>query len=300
MSDENSALTPRRRSTAARLGRALIVTLCVVFSTAALGFYFTPVWLPQLPRSGSTSLDLERFLRLLRYVAGVSMPGEPDLDRLAQRLAKAGVKQGDPIFIRIFKREFELELWMKRGDTFRHLATYPICMWSGDLGPKLQQGDGQAPEGFYSVDAAALNPNSKYYRSFNLGYPNAFDRSLGRTGSLIMVHGNCVSIGCFAMTNTQIDEIWRLTTAALGGGQQRFQVQVFPFRMTNENMASAASSSDIAFWRNLKTGHDLFDASKSPPKVSVCRGAYAFEAGVKGSRGDAQIADGCPASGAGR
>jgi hypothetical protein len=142
------------------------------------------------------------------------LPGQPDLARFPERLAASGLKLGDPVLIRIYKRDFELEVWMQSDGVFHRFATYPICGWSGYLGPKLREGDGQAPEGFYTVDASALNPNSNYYRSFNVGYPNAFDRAKGRTGSLIMVHGDCRSIGCFAMTNAQIAEIWKLVTAA--------------------------------------------------------------------------------------
>ena len=88
-----------------------------------------------------------------------------------------GVALGAPVFIRIFKREFELELWMRRDGRFHRFAIYPICRWSGRLGPKLVEGDSQAPEGFYTVDAKALNPASRWHRSFNLGFPNAFDRA---------------------------------------------------------------------------------------------------------------------------
>ena len=297
MSEQAPASRSRRRSPAARFARLAVAGAAIVFSTAALAFCFTPVWLPTLSRHGWAPLDFERFVRILRYSAGWTMPGQPDLTRLPARLAGAQVRSGAPVFIRIFKREFELELWMKGGQEFRRLATYPVCMWSGDLGPKLKEGDGQAPEGVYTVDAAALNPNSKYYRAFNLGFPNALDRAQGRTGSLIMVHGNCVSIGCFAMTNAQIDEIWRLVTAALGGGQQRFQVQVFPFRPTEDNLAREAGSPNAAFWRTLKTGYDLFEATRVPPEVSFCAGNYVFGPGAKGSKGDAAIKEACAASG---
>ena len=151
-------------------------------------------------------------------------------------------------------------------------------MWSGGLGPKERQGDRQAPEGFYTVDASQLNPNSKYHRSFNLGFPNAFDRAHGRTGALLMVHGDCRSIGCYAMTDPVIDEIWALTTAALQAGQKRFQVQVFPFRMTDANMTWHARAPEAPFWRQLKEGYDQFEQAHVPPIVSVCQGRYAFRA----------------------
>ena len=200
--------------------------------------------------------------------------------------------------MRIFKREFELELWMQRDGVFHRFVTYPICRWSGTLGPKLIQGDGQAPEGFYSVDKTALNPNSRWYRSFNLGFPNSFDRSYKRTGSFLMVHGGCASVGCFAMTNAQMDEIWRLVNAALDGGQTQFQVQVYPFRMTEEKLASYAGHPNQPFWRDLKRGHDLFDETLQPLRVSVCGGRYVFEAGGPDQGGIATSADSCPAASA--
>jgi murein L,D-transpeptidase YafK len=229
---------------------------------------------------------------------GQPLPGTPDLKNLSERLAEKGMRLGAPVFLRIFKREFELEAWIKRNDRFELFATYPVCMWSGALGPKLRQGDRQAPEGFYTVDKSALNPASKYHRSFNLGFPNAFDRAHGRTGSLLMVHGDCRSIGCYAMTNAVIDEIWNLVTAALDAGQSRFQVQVFPFRMTEDNLAWHANAPEAAFWRQLKAGYDAFEARHEPPEVSVCRGQYVF--GAAGDKdGSAPISERCPADAAG-
>ncbi len=229
---------------------------------------------------------------------GQTLPGTPDLKNLPARLAARKMTLGAPVLLRIFKREFELEVWLKRGDRFERFATYPVCMWSGALGPKLRQGDRQAPEGFYTVDKTALNPASHYHRSFNLGYPNAYDRAHGRTGSLLMVHGDCRSIGCYAMTDPVIDEIWTLVTAALNSGQKRFQVQVFPFRMTQANMARHAHAPEAAFWRQLKGGHDAFEAGHVPPEVSVCRGDYVFSAPSGDKDGSAPIAAACPATGA--
>jgi murein L,D-transpeptidase YafK len=185
---------------------------------------------------------------------------------------------------------------MQRDGRFERFATYPICMYSGWLGPKLKQGDKQAPEGFYTVDSTQLNPNSKYHRSFNLGFPNAFDQSHGRTGSLLMVHGDCRSIGCYAMTDAVIDEIWTLITSALNGGQQRFQVQVFPFRMTDTNVARHANFRDAGFWGQLKAGYDLFEREHLPPTVNVCGGKYVFSAGNPNADGSAPILSKCPAT----
>ena len=167
------------------------------------------------------------------YRSGRPLPGTPDLAKFDDRLKAKGVALGAPVFLRVFKLESELEIWMEKDGRYRLFATYPICLWSGRLGPKLAEGDRQAPEGFYAVTKDELNPNSRWHRSFSLGFPNAFDRALGRTGSFIMVHGGCQSIGCFAMTNDVVDEIWRLVTAALDAGQPAFDVQVFPFRMTD-------------------------------------------------------------------
>ncbi|AGK59483.1 ErfK/YbiS/YcfS/YnhG family protein [Hyphomicrobium denitrificans 1NES1] len=275
---------PRRRWL-----RAFFLTLIAVGIAGVAAFELSQVWMPRV--FGDDGLiRYERIQRRLRADFGLPMPGQPDLAHLSERLADSGLKQGAPVLVRIFKRDFELELWMQRDGKFHRFATYPICRWSGWLGPKLIEGDRQAPEGFYTVDASALNPNSRWFRSFNLGYPNAFDRSQGRTGSLIMVHGGCGSIGCFAMTNRQMAEIWQLVTAALENGQKRFQVQVYPFRMSDAEIAEHAQDPDAAFWRKLKAGNDLFEGSSVPPKVSVCNGRYRFEAGATGT-GDSDPVD---------
>jgi murein L,D-transpeptidase YafK len=221
-------------------------------------------------------IGFERARRLAYASFGLSLPGTPNLADLDGRLAAAGLALGAPVFIRILKREFELELWLAKDGRFEHFATYPICRWSGRLGPKLRQGDRQAPEGVYTVSKHQLNPASRWHRSFNLGFPNAYDRSHGRTGSFLMVHGGCSSIGCFAMTNAVIDEIWQIVTAALANGQARFQVQVLPFRMTEPGLAARANHPSAPFWGQLKTASDLFDRDRLPPEVAVCRGNYVF------------------------
>lgn len=266
--------------------------LDVVLAGAAAWFLGELVFLGAVDRD-ARAIAYERSERLLRASTGAELPGQPDLANLPKRLTDNGLAQGAPILMRIFKREFELELWMQRDGVFHRFATYPICRWSGRLGPKLQTGDGQAPEGFYSVPRTALNPNSKYYRSFNLGFPNLYDRSQGRTGSFLMVHGACASVGCYAMTNAQMDEIWRLINAAFDAGQGAFQVQIFPFRMTEEKLKSYAGDGNEGFWRDLKRGHDLFAATLQPPEVSVCQGRYQFAVG-KADKGEAgEITDRC-------
>jgi len=180
---------------------------------------------------------------------------------------------------RIFKEEAELEIW-KVDDTGRYalLKTYPICRWSGDLGPKVKEGDRQAPEGFYNITPGLMNPNSAYYLSFNLGYPNAFDRAHDRTGAQLMVHGDCSSRGCYAMTDDQISEIYALARESFFGGQKSFQVQAYPFRMTPLNMARHRNSPHVAFWKMLKEGYDHFEVSRLEPKVDVCEKRYVFDA----------------------
>jgi murein L,D-transpeptidase YafK len=237
--------------------------------------------------------ELERARRLAYAALGQPLPGTPDLGNLSGRLAAQGLVSGAPVFVRIFKREFELELWMQRGNRFERFAVYPICRWSGDLGPKLQEGDRQAPEGFYTVTAKALNAASRWHRAFDLGYPNALDRAHGRTGSLLMVHGGCASVGCFAMTDPVIEELWRLITAALNGGQTRFHVHVFPFRMTPENLASPQNERWGAFWRDLQRGYAAFEATHVPPLIGVCAGRYIVAQSADSRAGGHEIANSC-------
>ncbi|WP_372424061.1 hypothetical protein [Salinarimonas chemoclinalis] len=192
-------------------------------------------------------------------------------------MASKGMDQDDPILVRVFKMESELEVWKKgRDGRYALLDTYPICRWSGQLGPKIREGDRQAPEGFYAVSPALMNPNSSFYLSFNTGFPNAYDRTHGRTGSHLMVHGSCTSRGCFAMTDEAIAEVYALAREAFEGGQRAFQFQSYPFRMTPENLAQSRYDPNIAFWRNLKEGWDHFEVTRLEPSVEVCGGRYSF------------------------
>lgn len=276
-----------------RWSAALLAFAALAAVAAGIGYFFWPQIYALIEEEMIYAAKARHWAA---YAKGEPLPNTPDLKNLPARLAEQNLQLGAPVLVRIFKREFELEMWMKRGDKFEKFATYPICMWSGKLGPKLKQGDRQAPEGFYTVENSSLNPNSQYHRSFNLGFPNTFDRAHGRTGSLLMVHGDCRSIGCYAMTNPVIDEIWTLLTAALGAGQKRAQVQVFPFRMTETNMSLHAANPDIGFWRQLQTGHDAFERDHVPPIVSVCAGRYAFRPANGDSDGSAPIDSSCPAT----
>ena len=188
-----------------------------------------------------------------------------------------GLSAASPILMRAYKKEGEIEVWKKGDDgRFVRLKTFPICRWSGQLGPKTAQGDRQVPEGFYAVTPAQLNPNSSYHLSFDIGYPNAYDRLYGGSGAFLMVHGACSSSGCFAMTNSGVSEIYAIVREAFAAGQAAFQFQSFPFRMTAENLAKHRSDQHIAFWRQLKEGSDRFEATGEEPVVGVAFGRYAF------------------------
>ncbi len=204
---------------------------------------------------------------------------QPVSPKLVAQMEAKDMDLQSPILIRLFKQEAELEIWKQdRSGRFALLKTYPICRWSGDLGPKIREGDRQAPEGFYSITPAHMNPQSAYYLSFNTGYPNAFDRSLGRTGSELMVHGDCSSRGCYAMTDEQIAEIYALGRESFFGGQKSFQFQAYPFRMTPLNLARHRNSPHLAFWKMIKEGNDHFEVTRQEPRVDFCEKKYVFNA----------------------
>lgn len=196
---------------------------------------------------------------------------EPDVK---QALAKQGLQLGAPVFIRIFKEPAVLELWIEKTNRFHLFRTYNICAYSGSLGPKLKEGDKQAPEGFYFVRADQMNPNSSYHLSFNLGYPNAFDRHHRRTGSALMVHGECASIGCYAMGNESIEEIWTVCSRALENGQSFFRVHCFPFPLAPANLERHATNRWQKFWQEMKPIYDHFEETRVPPNVVVRDGKY--------------------------
>ncbi|MBN8533701.1 MAG: murein L,D-transpeptidase [Rhizobiales bacterium] len=199
-------------------------------------------------------------------------------------MSEMGLSKTSPILIRAFKKESELEVWKAdNSGEYKLLHTYPICRWSGQLGPKKVEGDRQVPEGFYSITPAMMNPNSSFYLSFNIGYPNNFDRQLGRNGSHIMVHGACSSRGCFSMTDRQIADIYALARESFSGGQQAIQMQSLPFRFTPSNLAKYRADENLPFWKNLKEGADHFEVTKREVKVAACSGRYRFGAGAADS-----------------
>jgi murein L,D-transpeptidase YafK len=203
----------------------------------------------------------------------------PLSEKMVAEISAKNMEKDSPILARIFKEESEMEIWKQNRDgQFALLKTYPICRWSGDLGPKKKQGDRQAPEGFYTITPGHMNPNSTYYLAFNTGFPNAYDRAMGYTGSDLMVHGDCSSRGCYAMTDEQIQEIYALARESFFGGQKSFQLQAYPFRMTALNMAKHRNNPNFAFWKMLKEGYDHFNATHQEPKVAICDRRYVFDA----------------------
>ncbi|MCP4385583.1 MAG: murein L,D-transpeptidase, partial [Hyphomicrobiales bacterium] len=210
---------------------------------------------------------------------------QPVSYKLNGEMQQNGMKETSPIFVRIFKEESELEIWKQRPDgRYALLKTYDVCKWSGVLGPKLKEGDRQAPEGFYVVKPHQMNPKSQYYLSFNIGFPNNFDRAHGRTGSHLMVHGACSSSGCYSMTDQDAGQIFALARDAFKGGQTAFQIQAFPFRMTPENFARHRGDPNMEFWKMLKVGHDHFEVTRKVPKVDVCDKRYVFDADAGNAR----------------
>ena len=204
---------------------------------------------------------------------------QPLSEQMLAELTAKRMKKESPILLRVFKEESELEVWKKDASgRFALLRTYPICRWSGELGPKIKTGDRQAPEGFYTIPPGLMNPNSSQYLSINTGFPNAYDRANGRTGSFLMIHGGCSSAGCYAMTDEQMAEIYALAREAFFGGQKSLQMQAYPFRMTALNMARHRNSPHMPFWRMIKQGHDQFEVTRLEPKVDVCDKRYAFGA----------------------
>ncbi|MCX8999212.1 murein L,D-transpeptidase [Rhizobiaceae bacterium BDR2-2] len=228
------------------------------------------------------------------YVKNVRNKTEHPLpDRIVSEMKAKGMDRNAPIAIRIFKEEGVLEIWKARADNrFEKIRDYRICAWSGRLGPKVKEGDRQAPEGFYPLSRANMNPYSQYFLAINTGFPNRYDAANSRTGTNLMIHGACSSSGCYSMTDAQILEIWAFARDAFKGGQQNIQLQAFPFRMTAENMARHRHSEHFEFWKMLKAGYDHFEITKRPPEVAVCDRKYVFN---KQAGGALNPTGACPA-----
>jgi murein L,D-transpeptidase YafK len=199
----------------------------------------------------------------------------PQSERMVQRSEAAGADRSAPVLIRIFKASNELELWKKSKEgEYRLVATYRVCRYSGELGPKLRQGDRQAPEGFYSIGPAQLNPYSVEFVSLNTGYPNAFDRAHGRSGGDVMIHGGCRSAGCFAVEHGPAQEIFTAVRDALAHGQKEVQLHVFPYRMTATNDLVYKDSRNSDFWNQLRPGYQRFETTHQDLNVRVTKGRY--------------------------
>jgi murein L,D-transpeptidase YafK len=235
-----------------------IILLWVVFGLAACGGF--------LPKSSSNRHN------------------QPLQSSVVSGLKMMGSSPGEAMMIRIFKQEQTLEVWKRTSaGKFKLFKSYEICAFSGDLGPKMKEGDRQSPEGFYTITPGLMNPKSGYYLAFNTGFPNKFDRSNGRTGSQLMVHGDCSSRGCYAMTDNGIAEIYALARESFKGGNSSFQLQIFPFKMTSANLAKQSTSPHLAFWKDIKEGYDLFEIDKQPPAWDVCERQYVFNASGNGA-----------------
>lgn len=250
-----------------------------------------------MARANKMSLLIPTALAVMLSGCGQELP--PHLRPLPAEakalLSEKGMTEKAPIFVRIFKEESELEIWKAKDDgRYSHFKTYPICNWSGKLGPKIKQGDKQAPEGFYRVSQRLMNPNSQFHLSFNLGYPNKFDRAHGRTGNYLMVHGDCRSAGCYAMTDALIEEIYALARESFKGGQEKFTVQALPFRMTPDNMQRHAGNRSYPFWKTLKVGYDHFEYTRQEPKVEICEKRYLVNVAFLDQRGKPDAKAACP------
>lgn len=251
--------------------RIVLIALFLSFSVPALAKEGEPA--PKDPGG------FYRFMHSLAPETAISIWGNnrPPLEKL---LKKRGFEMGQPVYLRIFKDEGVIELWMQRDTRFDLFEVYPICKNSGVLGPKLKEGDGQAPEGFYEVSKKQLNPNSKYHLAINMGYPNAFDKSNGRTGGNLMIHGSCVSIGCYALTDNNVEEVYSLVEGALSNGQESVPIHAFPFRMTQDALIKHKDSKWIDFWMiELLPAYNVFDITGIPPKMMVRDKMYEFMTG---------------------
>ena len=212
--------------------------------------------------------------------------------KILDKMKAKGMNRNAPIYIRLFKDEHVVEVWkQKTSGRYDMISNYNICAWSGTLGPKVKQGDRQAPEGFYPIKPHNMNPASKYFLALNTGFPNAYDRSHGRSGSDLMIHGACSSSGCYSVTDDNVAEIYAFARDAFAGGQQEIMLELLPFRMTPEKMAVYREHKAFGFWNMVKEGYDYFELTKMPPQVGFCEKKYVFNRGLSGGNGT----EACPA-----
>jgi murein L,D-transpeptidase YafK len=215
--------------------------------------------------------------------------------KIVQKMKAKGMAKNAPVYFRLFKDEHLVEVWKQKGNgKFDLVTSYNICAWSGTLGPKYKEGDRQAPEGYYPIRPAQMNPASRYFLSINTGYPNAYDRAFGRTGADLMIHGACSSSGCYSVTDESVQQIFAFARDAFAGGQQEIMLEALPFRMTPEKMALFSTHKDFKFWQMLREGYDSFELTKIPPKVDFCEKKYVFNRVADG--GSFSVNAACPPS----
>lgn len=196
-------------------------------------------------------------------------------DDVKKLLAAAGLPSPvDTVYLRAFKEEKVVELWAgKKGAPLVLVKTYPVCAASGEPGPKRMEGDLQVPEGLYEI--SEFNPGSNFHLSMKVSYPNASDRvrsDAKRPGGLIYMHGNCASIGCIAIEDGPIEEVYLIAQDAK---TRPIRIDIFPARLTPEWMAAHADSPHASFWKELEPGFRVFEATKRPAAFTVGpQGAY--------------------------
>jgi murein L,D-transpeptidase YafK len=200
-------------------------------------------------------------------------------DSIGEKLEKAvldfGAKPGSEIFLRAFKREKRLELWMKKDSVFQLFRSYPICYVPGKLGPKRREGDLQVPEGAYFIDR--FNPKSNFHLSLRVNYPNEADLHFSdkeKPGGEIYIHGACVSVGCIPIKNPNIEEVYLLALDAMTGEQEQIPVHIFPCRLDDVNLQNLIdddffNAANRRFWENLQPVYEFFEQKRVVPKVEV-------------------------------
>lgn len=202
----------------------------------------------------------------------------PQSNSIIKSSEYVGSTSTSPILLRIFKETKELEFWRKDyNNKYVHIKTYDICSFSGELGPKLKQGDRQSPEGFYIIKASQMNYNSSQFLSFNTGFPNDYDKFNKRTGSYLMVHGGCSSSGCYAIQDAPMQEIFTAMRDSFRVGQKEIQLHIYPFRMNNYNLYTHKSNKNLDFWLQLKPGYDIFKEDKKDLQIKILNGKYIIQ-----------------------
>jgi len=202
--------------------------------------------------------------------------GEPAAVSLSEKFKQKGLLLGAPVFLRIYKSTSEIELWVQQGPRFVLAQTYGICRWSGLIGPKMTEGDRQSPEGLYHITAQGLIANLRWHRAMRLNYPNSYDVTNGRTGSGILIHGKCHSVGCFAIEDGNVEEVYEAVDAAFKAGQARIPVLSLPFRFGKLAEESSTPAELGEFWTDLRHADLMFNRDRIPPAALLCNSRYYF------------------------